>query len=101
MKHWIIYGEINNGRDGFPNNVGEMTSADYYSGQYAAPNSHEELIMKFCDARKSHTREIEQDGFYSNLNGEKFRRYRVEVSPHYKREFVWREFLTRCEKTTA
>jgi len=96
MKRWTIYGSINNGRDGFPNNVGEMTSDEVYSGQYRAPTSHEDLIRRFCDVRKSHTRKIEQIGTYTNLNGEKFRKYAVEVSPYYKREFITREFLTRC-----
>ena len=101
MKQWRCYGAVNNGYDGFLNIPNELTCDDYYSGEYDAPHSHEELIRQFCRARNAHTRNITHIGIYTNLNGNKYRKYAVEVSPNNKREFVVREFKTRCFKVAA
>lgn len=99
MRDWTIYGEINNGRDGFPNIVAELSWGVHYSGGYGGVKSYEDLIKVFCRKRNAHTRNIKFVGTEKNLNGQKYRVYEVEISPNGKREFATRLFKAYCKNT--
>lgn len=98
---WMVRGNINDGRDGFPNNQGELSWYDWVSGRdFRIPVSYEDAILKFCHARAVRVNTIEYVDFWSDLNGSRYRKYIVKVASYLndKRtsDFAERELLVRC-----
>ena len=78
MKKWTVRGYIHTGYDGFCNIIAEPSCSTYYD-KGTTITSYDRAIHEFVKSRNAAIRGITQTGTFTDLNGNKYRKFEVKV----------------------